>query len=70
MFAYNHGQLDKYLQAFVTEEDAQKHPGLILSNLRYVYNPDQIDKVQNEHLIISRNFLRNNHILYYYPSIR
>lgn len=34
MFAYNHGQLDKYLQAFVTEEEAQDHPGLILSNLR------------------------------------
>ncbi|XP_057291959.1 short transient receptor potential channel 4-associated protein-like [Hydractinia symbiolongicarpus] len=34
MFAYNHGQLDKYLQAFLTEEEAQKHPGLILSNLR------------------------------------
>eukprot|EP00111_Clytia_hemisphaerica_P024052 TCONS_00070896-protein len=33
MFAYNHGQLDKYLQAFLTEEQAQKHPGLILSNL-------------------------------------
>ena len=34
MFAHNHGQLDKYLQAFVTEEEAQDHPGLILSNLR------------------------------------
>ena len=36
MFAYNHGQLDKYLQAFLTEEQAQKHPGLILSNLLLV----------------------------------
>lgn len=33
MFAHNHGQLDKYLQAFLLEEEAQKHPGLILSNL-------------------------------------
>lgn len=34
MFAYNHGQLDLYLQAFVSEEEAQDHPGLILSNLQ------------------------------------
>lgn len=34
MFAYNHDLLSDYLQAFVLEEEAQKHPGLILGNLR------------------------------------
>jgi len=33
MFAYNNGSLDQYLNAFLSEEQAQRHPGLILSNL-------------------------------------
>ncbi|XP_065676385.1 short transient receptor potential channel 4-associated protein-like [Hydra vulgaris] len=33
MFSYNHGVLSQYLEAFVMEEQAQKQPGLILSNL-------------------------------------
>jgi len=34
MFAHSHHQLGLYLQAFLSEEEAQHHPGLILINLR------------------------------------
>lgn len=34
MFAHRHGKLPAYLMAFVREENIQKNPGFILTNLR------------------------------------